>query len=122
MQLAEQRSLFDTGGDAPIMQSVQWIERVMLGDVALGLCVIAVAVVGAVMLGGRLPVKEGLRIVVGLFVVLGAPVIGGGFAARLGEAREVLPANLSKLEDGTVRDDLPLADRDPYAGASLGDQ
>lgn len=119
VQLAEQRSLFDAAGDAPVMQSVQWIERVMLGEVALGLCVIAVAFIGVIMLGGRLPVREGMRIVLGLFVVLGAPVIAGGFAEGFGEKIEMSPPRPIKVESGNGRPDLPPANDDPYAGASL---
>lgn len=119
MQLAEQRSLFDAGGDAPMAQSAQWIERLMLGDVAMGFCVIAVAVIGAVMLGGRLPVREGLRIALGLFVVLGAPVIAGGFAGGFGEHLENYSLQPAKMDGGNVRPDMPPADYDPYAGASL---
>ena len=122
MQLAEQRSLFDAGGDASMMRSAQWIERVMLGDVALGLCVIAVAVIGVAMLGGRLPVREGMRIVLGLFLVLGAPVIAGGFADNIFEKVEIAPLPPANVDGRNVRPDLPLADYDPYAGASLGDQ
>lgn len=120
MQLAEQQSLFDAGGDAPMLQSAQWIERVVLGDVALGLCAIAVAVVGAAMLGGRLPVREGMRIVLGVFVVLGAPVIAGGFAGGFSETVDLSPPQPAKVDGGGVRPDLPPADYDPYAGASLG--
>lgn len=119
MQLAEQRSLFDSGSDAPIMQSAQWIERVMLGEVALGLCVIAVAVIGAVMLGGRIPVRKGSRIVLGLFVALGAPVIAGGFARGIGGKMGIYPLRPITSEVENLRPNLPPAYLDPYAGASL---
>ncbi len=122
MQSAEQQSLFDAGGDAPMMQSAQWIERVMLGEVALALCVIAVAVIGAVMLGGRLPVREGIRIVLGISMVLGAPVIAGGFAGGFGALAEILRPHLITDASENMRKDLPSADYDPYAGASLGDR
>lgn len=120
MQLAEQQSLFDAGGDASMMQSALWIERVMLGDVALGLGVIAVAVIGAVMLGGRLPVREGMRIVLGLFVVLGAPIIAGGFAGGFSETEKVLFPQTGEAVGESVRTKLPPSSYDPYAGASLG--
>ena len=103
-----------------MMQSVQWIERVMLGDLALGLCVIAIAIIGVVMLGGRLPIREGMRIVLGLFVVLGAPVIASGFVGDRGRVAEdpaLRPPITPQAELG--RPELPLANFDPYAGASL---
>jgi type IV secretion system protein VirB2 len=90
--LATQQSVFDTIDYAPMVQSVQWVERVILGDAALGLCVVAVALFGAVMLVGRLPVREGIRIVLGVFVVRGAPVVAGGFAGGFGEKVEMPPS------------------------------
>lgn len=122
MQMAEQQSLLDAGGDAPIMQSVQWIERVVLGDIALGLCVIAVALLGAVMLGGRVPVREGMRIVLGICAVLGTPVVAGGFAEGFGEKEEMSPPRPIKVVSGNERPDLPPANHDPYAGASLANE
>lgn len=120
MHVAEQRSLFDGGGDAPMMQSVQWIERVMLAEIALGLCVIAVALIGALMLTGRLPLREGGRIVAGCFLLLGAPVIAAGFVGDRAEldvaSTPPLPVNVP-IE--STRPDLPPANFDPYAGASL---
>lgn len=103
-----------------MMQPAQWIERVMLGEVALGLCVIVVTVLGAVMLSGRFPVREAVRIVLGIFVVLGAPTIAGGLARSFVETAEMSLTQLAKVEGGNVRSDLPGAVYDPYAGASLG--
>lgn len=105
-----------------MIQSAHWIERVMLGEVALGLCIIAVAVVGAVMLGGRLPVREGMRIVLGLFVVLGAPAIAGGFASNVFEKVEISPLQPANVNGRNVQSNLPPADYDPYAGASFGNE
>lgn len=122
VQLPAQQSLFDAGSDAPMMQSVHWIEDVMLGEVALGLCIIAVAASGAVMLGGRLPAREAMRVVLGLFVVLGAPVIAGGFAEGFGETVEISAPRPVNEEGMNVRPNLPPANYDPYAGASLGNE
>jgi type IV secretion system protein VirB2 len=117
--LAVQQSLFEAGGEAPMAESAHWIERVMLGDVALGLCVIAVAIIGAVMLGGRLPVREGMRTVLGFFVVLGAPVIADRFLGNFGETFEMSQPQPAEAEGVNVWPELPPADFDPYAGASL---
>lgn len=54
----------------------------LLGEVAVALCVIAVVLMGLMMLGGRLPVRDGLRAVLGCAVLLGAPVIAAGFVAN----------------------------------------
>lgn len=120
MALAVQQSLFEAGGGAPMAESARWIEGVMLGEIALGVCVIAVAFIGALMLTGRLPLREGARLVVGCFVLLGAPVIAAGFmqgGTRLTEAS--IPPSPVVTQPVTPRFDLPPADYDPYAGASL---
>ncbi len=79
MALAVQQSLFEAGGGTPMAESARWIEGVMLGEIALGICVIAVALFGVLMLTGRLLLREGARVVLGCFVLLGAPVIAAGF-------------------------------------------
>ena len=43
------------------------------------LCVLAVAFVGMLMLTGRLALREGLRVALGCFILLGAPAIASAF-------------------------------------------
>lgn len=122
MALAVQQSLFEAGGRAPMAESARWIEGVMLGEIALGLCVIAVAFIGALMLNGRLPLREGGQIVVGCFVLLCAPAIAAGFVERgtgvIGLSG-LPPTAAAPIE--SPRPDLPPASFDPIAGASLRD-
>lgn len=68
-----------TGGSPSILAALAWLQGTLLGSIAIGLCVIAVAWVGFLMLQGRLPVREGARVIVGCFILLGAPVIASGF-------------------------------------------
>lgn len=121
MTQAVQQSLFDAGGGAPMVESARWFESMMLGEIALGVCVIAVAFIGALMLIGRLPLREGARVVVGCFILLGAPVIAAGFVGaglRVQEVSASTPRDDAQIED--LRRELPHANYDPYAGASLG--
>lgn len=120
MALAVQQSLFEAGGGAPMVESARWIEGVMLGEFALGICVIAVALIGVLMLTGRLPLREGGRVVVGCFVLLGAPMIANGFVG--GGSGVFAPPGASlpvARQMDSPRRDLPPASFDPYAGASL---
>ena len=121
MALAVQQSLFESDGGAPMVESSRWIEGVVLGEIALGICVIAVAFIGALLLTGRLPLREGGRILVRCFVLLGAPVIAAGMleistspftAARSTRQIGVQPA---------LRPELPRASYNPYAQASVRD-
>ncbi len=118
--MALQQSLFEAGGGTPMVESARWMEGVLLGEIALGLCVIAVALVGALMLTGRLPLRESARIVVGCFVLLGAPVIAAGFVGDLSEPNVAsAPPPPVTVPTESKRPDLPPADFDSYAGASL---
>jgi type IV secretion system protein VirB2 len=118
--LPMQPSLFEANGVSPMVESSRWIEGVMLSEIALGLCVIAVALLGALLLTGRLPLREGARVVVGCFVLLGAPVIAAGFVAE--QSAEVAPSDLPPpiaAPAESPRPNLPPANFDPYAGTSL---
>jgi type IV secretory pathway VirB2 component (pilin) len=119
MQKAERRSLLDSGREALIMQCVQWIERVVMGEASLGPSVIPVALIGAALLGGRLSVRNGMRILIGVFVVLSIPVVAEGLGSSFGDLAKMSQPQPANVEGGNVRPDLPHADYDPYAGASL---
>lgn len=112
MTLPVQQSLLEAGGGAPMVESARWIEGVMLGEVALAGCVIAVAFIGALMLTGRLPLREGARAVVGCFVLLGAPAIAAGL---VGDESEDIETSAPTATEGP-RPALPPANPDPYAG------
>ena len=58
-RLAPQASLFDAPATSPITAAVDWITSVLLGELALGLCVLAVAFVGFMMMSGRLRSEQG---------------------------------------------------------------
>jgi type IV secretory pathway VirB2 component (pilin) len=118
--LRVQQSLFEAGGGTPMVESSRWVESVMLGELALGVCVIAVAFLGALMLTGRLPLREGGRVVVGCFVLLGAPVIANGFVGGgrgVTETASLPPPVIGPI--ASPRSELPPTNFDPYAGASL---
>lgn len=111
-------SLFDDGGAAPIAASASWLTGTLLGTVAITLCVIAVAIVGLIMLTGRFAVRDGARVVLGIFILLGAPVIAGAFVVTAHSWAAGSPADLA-IPRGPLPRDLPPSNYDPYAGASL---
>lgn len=115
-----QSSLFEPVSPMPLASSAQWLEGVVFGQVAVSLCMIAVAVVGFVMLSGRLPVRRGLWTVLGCFVLLGAPVIAGVFMdGRRSEVAARIAAPAIERPELDAREELPPAENDPYAGASF---
>ena len=94
-----------------------WLTGTLLGTAAITLCTLAVAFVGLQMLTGRLDVRRGLRVVLGCFVLLGAPVIANGLLAGAQAVGGTAPE--PKSLDITVPEPPPPAHYDPYAGASL---
>lgn len=117
--LAIQPSLFETSGTSPLQVATGWIAELMQGPLVVTLCVIAVALVGFAALGGRLPVRMGVRAVLGCFVVLGAPAIA---SALMWQGEEPTPQVVYEAPSGVAepaRPELPPADYDPYSGASL---
>lgn len=69
------------GGD-PITSALLWMQGILLGPIATALAVMAVAGVGFMMLTGRMNWRYGATVIVGVFIIFGAPrlvaTIAGG--------------------------------------------
>lgn len=111
-------SLFAESDTGALSGAVDWMTGTLLGSAATGLCIIAIAVVGLMMLSGRLALREGARVVLGCFVLLSAPTLaialrelasGGEVKAPVEIAAPALPP----------RPPQPTSTYDPYAGASM---
>ena len=68
----------DPAGSGPILGALQWVEGTLLGNLATTAAVIAVAVVGLMMLTGRIDWRRGVTVVIGAFIVFGAVAIVAG--------------------------------------------
>ncbi len=68
----------DPQGSSPLLAALQWVQGTLLGNLATTAAVIAVAVVGYMMLTGRLEWRRGLMVVVGAFIIFGAVSIVAG--------------------------------------------
>ena len=71
-------------GAGPILNAVSWIQDTLLGEVASGVAVIAVAIVGMLMLTGRINWRYGATVIIGCFILFGATTIVGGIRAAAG--------------------------------------
>jgi len=60
---------------------VRWVEGTLLGTVATVVAVVAVAVVGLMMLTGRMNWRHGAIVILGCFVLFGATTIVAGIQA-----------------------------------------
>jgi type IV secretory pathway VirB2 component (pilin) len=117
MALPLQQSLFEAGGGTPMVESARWIEGVMLGEIALGVCVIAVAFIGGLMLTGRIDVRRGFSVLLGCHVLFGAPIIAKAFLDQSDSGRvdSDYQLNSNSQETEGLRK-LHDNKRDPYAG------
>jgi len=71
-------------GSGPILNAVTWIQGTLLGNVATAVAVIAVAMVGFMMLTGRINWKMGATVIFGVFILFGAATIVAGIQASVG--------------------------------------
>jgi type IV secretory pathway VirB2 component (pilin) len=113
-------SLFDAPTQHPIAASIDWINGALFGTLATSLCVMAIAILGMMLMAGRLSLRDALRMLIGCFVLLGAPTIALGLRGAVDGVSP--PAASEAMSDpGAISQPAPLppANYDPYAGASL---
>lgn len=74
----------DPEGSGVIIGAVNWLQGTLLGTVATVAAVIAVAVVGFMMLTGRINWRHGAMVVLGCFILFGAASIVAGIRSAAG--------------------------------------
>jgi type IV secretion system protein VirB2 len=71
-------------GSDPVTSALLWMQSILLGPIATAVAVMAVAGVGFMMLTGRMNWRYGATVIIGVFIIFGAPrlvaTIGGGVA------------------------------------------
>ena len=65
-------------GSGPIVSALRWLQGTLLGNVATSVAVIAVAMVGFMMLTGRLNWRFGATVIIGCFILFGSAAIVSG--------------------------------------------
>jgi len=68
----------DPAGSSPLLAAADWVQGTLMGNLATTAAVIAVAVVGFLMLTGRIEWRRGLTVIVGCFIIFGAAAIVAG--------------------------------------------
>lgn len=118
-----QASLFDAPPEPVLAGGSGWITGLVGGSLAVSLCVIAAALLGMLMLTGRLHVRRGLQVVLGCFVLLGSSALAGGLTDLAGNGTEAGPHVIVLPSPAATLLLAPMGDRnnpfDPYSGASL---
>lgn len=117
----EAASLFDKSAQPVLGGASEWMQGALGGSLATSLCVIAIAILGLLLLIGRLQVRRSVEVVLGCFLLLGAGLLadelqqlGQGVAGdqAFGGEQIIIPQT-------SATQPPPPAHYDPYAGASL---
>lgn len=74
---------YDPEGSGVIVSAVEWLQGTLMGTVATVVAVIAVAVVGFMMLTGRVNWRHGAVVILGCFVLFGAASIVAGIRSAV---------------------------------------
>jgi len=115
-------SLFDAPTSPVLSTSADWINQTMFGSLAVSLCVIAIALIGFMLMSGRLIVRDAIRVLLGCFILLAAPNIASDLQALMRNAAQSVPPQTPAIVDIPAPSTLPQSNYAPYAGASLQTQ
>lgn len=103
-----------------LTSAAAWLDLVLTGPFITGLAVIAVAWFGLSLLGGRGSIRRGGLVLVGCFVLFGAPAMAQALirlAQGVGEDKAIETMEPTNAEPDSPAPSPPAYD--PYAGASL---
>lgn len=118
-------SLANPPGSSVLLAATDWAQGTLLGTLATIIAVIAVASIGWLMLSGRFELRRGVTVLVGCFVLFGAPVIARGLRGMAGEGGVEYAGDDGRMSRPPVFP-APVAPPkqnpntfDPYAGAAV---
>ena len=80
-----QDSYSDPAGSGALVSAMNWLQGTLLGTVATVAAIIAVAVVGFMMLTGRINWRYGITVILGCFILFGASSIVAGIRSAAGQ-------------------------------------
>lgn len=103
-----------------LVTASDWLALLLTGTLGTILAVLAIAAAGFAMLQGRLAVRDGIRVVMGCFILFGAPSIAHALAglAAGGAAQPAETSNAAPPPPPPIPSP-PQPNQDPYAGASV---
>ena len=71
--------MLNNGSNVSVLTEASlWIQNTLLGSAGSAIAVIAIAWIGLMMLGGRLPVRRGGAVLLGCFILFSASLIAQG--------------------------------------------
>jgi type IV secretory pathway VirB2 component (pilin) len=108
-------------GYSALTAAISWIEQLLIGNLGTSIAVLAIAGVGFAMLQGYLPVRNGTRVLIGCFILFGAPLIAQGLVRALRGEKNVAQQQLAPTPNIPAPPREPAKGErfDPYAGATV---
>lgn len=110
----------DVAQGSALIAAVNWAQDIFLGQVGTAIAVLAIAGIGFCMLQGWYSVRDGARIVLGCFILLGSAFIArglAGIAVTDGFAPEIAqPIPPAPAYSSPPQQDSRSNPFDPYAG------
>ena len=105
--------------DSALVDAAGWIRDLLTGSLALSIAIIAMAWLGFMALQGRMPWRDGARIVVGCFILFGSSAIAAALAglAQASHSGVIIVPPSAPAPVVKVPSHPPVFD--PYAGASV---
>lgn len=102
-----------------LIDSVVWIEHLLLGSVGRVVAVLAIALLGISMLTGSVSVRRGGTVILGCFVLFSARLITIGIIGFMGVQPPLAISAVLNAEPSYVPTQASPNVYDPYAGASV---
>jgi type IV secretory pathway VirB2 component (pilin) len=110
------RILDHSANGSALVHASDWLAQTVTGSIGTTLAAVAIAWTGFAMLNGHLDMRRAGRVIIGCFILFGAPILAKGImAAALGSHERSTRSNPAAINA------TPTAPPqfDPYAGASL---
>ncbi len=101
---------------SPLVSAVDWMAHLLTGTLGTSIAVLAIGWAGVTMMQGRLSIREGTRVVLGCFILFGAPLIARGL---IDTVRGDAMARHQSPQPAPVQTPKSPPQFDPYAGAAL---
>lgn len=102
-----------------MIAAASWIEHLLLGSIATAIAVLAIAVTGAMMLTGRVDLRRGAAVILGCFLLFGAPMIAAGLYTMLNGVAGGTSAKAPPPAPTPPSAPASTNPFDPYAGAAV---
>jgi type IV secretory pathway VirB2 component (pilin) len=116
MMSSDEQLLISLDGTS-LAATTRWLAQLLTGSIGTTIAIIAVALTGLSMLQGRISARDAARIVLGCFILFGAPSIARSILGHQ-SPRPAARAEIYNAPPGFIAPPSQQ-NNDPYAGASV---